>query len=151
MTSKEFYRLYQADDSFSELSKELLKEVLKYDPVHCLDFGSGSGKHLAPLHQAGICTIGIDISPMNVYKAIHKYDLPCVICSDETYLRNICNVDVVFTCSVMDHIEDINEIIDEFKRIANKAVIMAETNDKIGQYYFPHNYQHYGFIEYGGF
>lgn len=150
MTPKQYYSTYQADDKLSDLSRELLQQVLACDPTHVLDFGCGTGKHLAPLAAVDICTIGVDISPMNVYKAIHKYDLPCIICSDETYLRNICNVDVVMTCSVLDHVEDIDTIIDEFKRIANKAVILAETNDVPlvgGQYYYPHDYEAMGFIK----
>jgi ubiquinone/menaquinone biosynthesis C-methylase UbiE len=145
MTPKEYYKTYQADDKPSELSWRLINEVKKYDPVHVLEFGCGTGKHLAAFKTINICTIGIDISPMNVYKAIHKYDLPCVICSDETYLRNLCNVDVVFTCSVLDHIENIDSIIDELKRIANKAVIVAETDSIYGNHYFIHNYYEYGF------
>lgn len=145
-TAKEYYRTYQADDKLSDLSRELLSEVMKYDPVHVLDFGCGTGKHLCPLNGAGIATIGIDISPMNCYKAIHKYDLPCIICSDETYLRNLCNIDVVFTCSVLDHIEAPYDIIEEFKRIANKAVILAETDSTgVGDHYFSHLYNAYGF------
>lgn len=145
MNPKDFYRSYIADDSRSELSYELIAEVIKMTPMHCLDFGCGTGKHLAPLNDIGICTIGIDISPMNVYKAIHKYDLPFVACGDESYLRNLCNIDVVMTCSLLDHIEDIDAIIGEFQRIANKAVFLAETNDQVGQYYYPHNYESYGF------
>ncbi len=145
MTPKEYYRSYAADDKLSDLSRELLQQVMKYDPVHVLDFGCGTGKHLSPLNGAGIATIGIDISPMNCYKAIHKYDLPCVICSDETYLRNLCNVDVVFTCSVLDHIQYPEPIIDELKRIANKAVILAETDNGVGEHYFSHLYNGYGF------
>ena len=145
MTTKEYYQSYQADDSLSELSRELIGEIIKYDPVHVLDFGCGTGKHLSPLNACGICAIGIDISPMNVYKAIHKYDLPFVACGDESYLRNLCNIDVVFTCSVLVHIPEVSRIIDEFKRIANKAVILAETNDIINEYYYSHNYVDYGF------
>src|SRR5689334_24583791 len=116
MSPKEFYKRYRADDSFSELSKELLKEVLKYDPVHVLDFGCGTGKHLAPLHEAGICTLGIDVSRENILKGMYKYELPFVVAGDETYLRNLCNIDVVMTCSCLDHIQDVKKIIDEFKR-----------------------------------
>jgi 2-polyprenyl-3-methyl-5-hydroxy-6-metoxy-1,4-benzoquinol methylase len=144
-TTKEYYSTYRADDKLSELNLELIREVLKFDPVHVLELGCGTGKNLAPLNAAGICTIGIDISPMNIYKAIHKYDLPCVICSDETYLRNLCNVDVVFTVSVLDHIENVYDIIEEFKRIANKAVILAETQMNVGDHYFSHLYNSYGF------
>jgi ubiquinone/menaquinone biosynthesis C-methylase UbiE len=145
MLTKDYYRSYIADDNFSDLSKALVSEVYQFNPVHVLEFGCGTGKHLNTCETLGICTIGIDISPMNVQKAIHKYDLPCVICADETYLRHLCNIDCVFTCSVLDHIEDIDAIIAEFKRIANKAVVLAETNDRINEHYYPHVYEAYGF------
>jgi ubiquinone/menaquinone biosynthesis C-methylase UbiE len=147
MTPKQSYSLYIADDTLSPLSTNLLEEITKYSPVHVLDFGMGSGKHIDILNKLGICTIGIDISMMNVVRAHAKYDLPFIACGDETYLRNLCNADVVFTCSVLDHIENIDGIIGEFKRIANKAVILAETNDMPGEFYYPHDYKSYGFKE----
>lgn len=82
---------------------------------------------------------------MNIIRAKAKYELPCLVCSDETYLRNLVNIDVVFTCSVLDHIELVEEIIGEFKRICNKAVLLAETNDIPEKFYYPHNYESYGF------
>lgn len=112
-----------------------------------LDFGCGSGKHLDVLHRANVCTIGIDISMINVIRANAKYELPCLICSDETYLRNLANVDVVFTCSVLDHIKDVDGIIDEFKRICNKSIVLAETNDTPSVFYYPHDYESYGFTK----
>lgn len=142
---KEYYQTYRADDNLSDLSYELLTKVSAMQPVHVLEFGCGTGKHLDQMNLPGICTIGIDISPMNVYKAIHKYDLPCIICGDETYLRHLVNVDVVFTCSVLDHIQDVTLIVEEFKRICNKAVFLAETNDTPGEYYYPHDYEAMGF------
>lgn len=107
----------------------------------------GSGKHLAVLDNTRIATIGIDISMMNVIRAKAKHELPCVVCSDETYLRNLVNIDVVYTCSVLDHIEYIDDIIVEFKRICNRAVLLAETNDVVGNYYYPHNYESFGFTK----
>ncbi len=147
MTPKEYYKTYRADDKLSDLSRELLSEVMKYDPIHVLDFGCGTGKHLSPLNGAGVCTIGIDVSPMNCMKAIHKYDLPCIICGDETYLRNLANVDVVFTCSVLDHIENVEQVINQLKRISNKAVILAETSDYHVNHYFRHDYKKFGFMK----
>jgi SAM-dependent methyltransferase len=147
MNSKDFYRTYQADDSWSELSHTLIAGIQSLSPAHVLEFGCGTGKHLSRLHQIGICTLGVDISPMNVYKAIHKYDLPCVVCGDETYLRHFCNVDVCFTVSVLDHIEQADGIVLELQRIANKAVFLAETVDvpKGSEYYYPHRYENMGF------
>jgi SAM-dependent methyltransferase len=146
-SSKEYYKTYRADDAITALNNMLMAEVMRFSPYHVLEFGCGTGKHLDQFNIWGVPTLGIDISPANVAKAIHKYDLPCVICGDETYLRHFVNVDVVFTCSVLDHIENIDGIIAEFKRIANKAVILAETNDVPGQYYYPHDYESLGFTK----
>lgn len=153
MNSKDFYRTYQADDTYSELSRVVVAGILSHTPAHVLEFGCGTGKHLSRLHEAGVCTIGVDISPMNVYKAIHKYDLPCVICGDETYLRHFCNVDVVFTCSVLDHLPEVVGVVEEFKRIANKAVLLAETQEVLpgSKYYYCHDYAAMGFILVDGF
>lgn len=145
MSPKEYYSTYQADNQFSLLSKITLSEIIKFTPSHVLEFGCGTGKNLAPLDKAGIPTIGLDISMMNVINAKTKNDLPCVMCCDESYLRNLANIDVIFTISVLDHIENIDGIIGEFIRIANKAVILSETNDVPADYYYPHDYESYGF------
>lgn len=146
MTPKQYYKNYQADDNLSRLSDELIDIIINEQPVHAFDFGCGSGKHLDILNRYGISTIGMDISFMNVMRAKAKYDLPCIICSDERYLRNLINCDVVFTCSVLDHIEDIDGIIRNLKRIANKSIILAETRDVCGEYYFSHDYESFGFL-----
>lgn len=145
MTPKEFYRTYEADDTYSELSKEAIRIIKEVNPVHVLEFGCGSGKNLNKLNQSGISTIGIDISMMNIIRCKTIYNLPCVVCADENYLRNFVNVDVVFTVSVLDHIEKADGIIDHFKRICNRRVVLAETNDMPGKYYYPHDYESYGF------
>lgn len=145
MTAKDFYRTYRADNELSDLSYEIFYQIDEYFPVHVLEFGCGTGKHLNRLNKAGVSTIGIDISFTNCIEADIRYNLPCIIHADETYLRNLCNCDVVFTVSVLDHIENIDGIIGEFKRIANKAIFLAETNDRAGEFYFPHDYESYGF------
>lgn len=145
MHPKEFYKTYWADEELSELSAKLINEITSIKPVHALEFGSGTGKHLDILESFNITCAGIDISAINSVTAITKKKHYCTIYGDETYLRNLCNFDVVFTCSVLDHIEDISRIVGEFKRIANKCVLVAETNDVPGPHYFPHNYEEYGF------
>lgn len=145
MSPKEYYKTYQADPYVSDLGNRLIGEVFRMAPVHVLDFGCGTGKHLTFLNSVGVCTMGIDISIINILSAKVANNLPCVICADETYLRNLCNIDIVFTCSVMDHIQDIDAIIQEFQRIANNAVFLAETNDEVSDYYYAHNYESFGF------
>lgn len=145
MTDKQFYSRYEADDNLSELSAELINLVRGENPVHILDFGSGSGKHSNAFNQLGIYTICLDISFQNTMMAKIKYKLPCVICADEHYLRNLANCDVVITCSVLDHIENVDGIIGEFKRIANRTIFLAETNSFEGNRYYRHNYEKHGF------
>ena len=148
MNAKEFYKSYRADDYLQDLNYALTNEVASYSPIHVFEFGCGTGKNLAELNAMGICTAGVDISPDNIAKAIHRHNLPCVVCSDETYLRHLCNFDVVFTCSVLDHIEDVAGIVDELKRIANKAVVIAEaTRHDPETYYWKHNYELMGFVK----
>lgn len=142
--AKEFYRTYLADDGPSVLSSELVNQIEELNPAHVLEFGMGTGKNLRMLDY-GIAVAGIDISFLNITHAIARNEIPCAILGDETHLRHLCNFDVVFTCSVLDHIEHIDGIIDEFKRIANKGIFLAETNDVPGPYYYPHDYESYGF------
>lgn len=145
MTAREYYRSYQADDSLSPLSDKLIEEIMSYNPANALDFGCGSGKHMNVLRSLGVTTAGVDISMMNIVRAYGKYELPCLLYGNEEYLRNLRNFDVVFTCSVLDHIQDITHIIEDFKRIAWKSVILAETNDSPAEHYYPHVYENYGF------
>lgn len=156
LNAKEFYRSYIADDALAAINHQLAAEVMSFNPNHCMEFGCGTGKNLKLIEKIqtnyarhNVVTIGIDVSVMNVMHAKIKHGLNYVIHGDEGLLRNMANVDVVFTCSVLDHIEDVSGIIVEFKRIANKAVIIAETNDVPGQYYFPHDYESFGFVDTG--
>lgn len=145
-SAKEYYRNYQADNSWSRLSETMVNLILNEAPSHILEFGSGSGKHLAALKKHFIASCGIDISVTNTMNAHFKNDCSFLILGDETNLRHLCNFDCVFTVSVLDHIPAIAGIINEFKRIANKAVFLAEsTKDDADLYYWNHDYFLYGF------
>lgn len=145
MTPKEYYRDYTADDTLSDLSIRLCAEVLEMKPMHVLDFGAGSGKHIGYLRSCGIDGCALDLSFNNASQAHFIHQLPFIVKADETRLGHFCNFDAIITCSVLDHIENIDEIIRQFKRIANKGIVIAETNTKAGEFYYPHQYQDYGF------
>ena len=152
MSPKDFYRNYVADDELKPINFKLLEQILKFDPARVFEFGMGTGKNLNMFKdllcnyaKSKIVTCGLDVSLVGVITAKIKHKLDFVIIGDETHLGNIQNFDCIFTCSVLDHIEDINGIIVEFKRIAQKAIVIAETNDIPGNYYYPHNYEEYGF------
>lgn len=152
MHPKEFYRQYRADDNLCLLNHALVSEVLKFNPNHVFEFGSGSGKNLKLIREkqteiarSNIATFGVDISMSNVQNSFWRNDQQLIALGDESILRHLANFDVLITCSVLDHIEYINGIIGEFKRIANKAIVIAETNSLEGNYYYKHNYELYGF------
>lgn len=148
MNPKLLYRGYLADDSTVKLNKLLCDEILKCEPNHVFEFGCGTGKNLRLLQKqkSDLPCTGLDISLVNVIHTNVKNKIACVIIGDENYLRHLCNYDIVFTCSVLDHIEVIDGIVDELKRISNKAVFIAECIDHLPEmYYFKHDYESLGF------
>ncbi len=148
LQAKRFYQDYLADNSISPLSEELLLLINQERPGSVIEFGCGTGKHLKALHKVPK-KFGIDLSLHNMIHANVKNDLQYIALGDEDLLTRIFNFDVVFTCSVLDHIEKIDDIIKEMKRIANKAVFLAETNDTPSEFYYPHDYDSYGFKKTG--
>lgn len=144
MTPKQYYTNYLADDGISELSLKIVDLIREDNPNHIFEFGMGTGKNLRMFSE---CTAGLDVSFVNCIVAKAKNSIPMIVVGDETHLRHLCNFDVVFTISVLDHITNIDGIIGEFKRIANKAIYLAETNDVPGDFYYPHDYESYGFTK----
>lgn len=142
MTAKAFYKNYLADNLVSDLSLKLAELIKLEKPNSVFEFGCGTGKNLKLLDP--IVTCGLDVSPQNVTVAHYRNERSFAIIGDETNLGHLANFDVAFTCSVLDHIEDINRIIKELKRIA-PVIFLAETNDVPGEFYFPHDYESFGF------
>lgn len=145
---KQYYETYLADDSISDLNRMLLNEVLTLNPKSVLEYGCGTGKNLKMIQDKNpdIFVSGIDVSLLNVVHANAKNGLRHVSLGDEYDLPFVGNFDVCFTISVLDHIEDINMIVSELQRIANKAVILAECLDQEPvMYYFEHDYKSFGF------
>lgn len=143
--AKSFYRSYVAKDSILPLNEKLVQDILSYNPKSVLEFGCGVGKNLELLKWKVQDHLGIDISEKAV--EIAKKKNLNVICADETKLKTIEDYDVVFTCSVLDHIEYIDNIVDDLKRIANTAIVVAETNTKLMRFYYPHDYESLGFVK----
>lgn len=143
ITPKQFYSTYAADPEVSPIAEKMMELIHKDRCVHALDFGCGEGKHVRRLMAKGVHTLGIDISILNVFRA--QAQSMGIMYGDENYLRHFCNADAVFTVSVLDHIINVDGIIQEFQRIANRVVYLLETNDIPGDFYFPHHYEKYGF------
>jgi len=147
MTAKEFYRNYEADLVMNPLNLKLMELIENERPYRIFEFGCGIGKHLDCWQTYGMAASGIDISQKNIDKIKERNTLLNVLCGDETILHTIESKDIVFTCSVLCHIPEIDEIIQQFKRIANHKIFIAETNDIAEPYHYPHDYESYGFTK----
>jgi len=143
--AKSYYRSYVANDRVSPLNEQLIHDVLSYNPKSVFEFGCGVGRNLELLKEKVANIMGIDISERAI--AIASKKSLNVLLGDETKLQTIKNQDVVFTCSVLDHIKEIDGIIVELKRIANMAIVIAETNSEIGKFYYAHDYESFGFVK----
>jgi len=145
MTSKEYYRNYLADDVMNPLNLKLVELIKNEKPEWVIEFGCGIGKHLWALEEAGFETLGFDISQTNIDECRKRKPHQNIICSDEKILRSIADSDIIFTCSVLCHIPDVSEIIEQFKRIAKKKIIIAETQETPSEFYYYHDYEALGF------
>lgn len=146
MTSKEFYKSYIADDRISPLAENMMDVMVQAGVKSAFEMGAGTGKHLKWLSENGIQVMGIDISLLNCFKA--QANLIPVSYGDETNLKFFTSFDVAFTVSVLDHIEDISDIVIELKRMA-PTVWLIETDDIINEFYFAHDYEALGFDRMG--
>ena len=145
---KAFYKKYLADGKAYPLNHELVRTIMSFEPSNVFEFGCGVGKNLLLLREKGVeSVVGIDISEGAVKKA-RENGLKATK-ADETYLSSLSSFDVAFTCSVLDHIENVNKIVGELKRISRKGVVLMETNDTPAKYYYPHDYESYGFVKTG--
>lgn len=148
---KSFYATYHANNELCEIDEMLINEVLKEKPESVFDFGTGTGKNLKRIQElnpkANVC--GLDMSFLNIIHARAQNNIPFLIIGDEWFLCRLRNFDVVITCSVLCHIKDIRLIIEDLKQIAKKSVIIAETTDNGGEFYYHHNYENYGFVDSG--
>ena len=108
----------------------MVREIIQFSPNSVFEFGCGSGKNLATIKTFTMPenrpeTWGLDISIVNVMQA-HCAGVDCCIRGDERHIP-ARQFDVVFTVSVLDHIEDIHNIIGAFQSIATKAILLGET------------------------
>jgi len=143
--AKNYYRSYVANSVISPLNEKLIQDVLSYNPKSVLEFGCGVGKNLELLKDKVDEHLGIDVSEKAI--EIGKKKNLNVIEGDEVALKTLKKHDIVFTCSVLDHIKDIDNLVKELKRIANVAIVIAETNTEVGRFYYPHDYESLGFVK----
>jgi len=143
---KTFYHNYLANNDLFEIDYMLVKHVLVSHPQSVFDFGCGTGKNLRLIQEnyPKISLMGLDMSLMNIIYGRAKNNLPCLILGDEYSLCRIRGFGVAMTCSVLCHIENIVDIVEDLKKVAPRVVI-AETTDIVGDFYYAHDYEKLGF------
>ena len=147
LDSKSYYRTYVSNEVVSPCNEQQVRDIISYNPQSVFEFGCGVGRILGLLKDKVAECYGIDISKKGIEIA-RKKSLNVDV-GDETKLLSLKNYDIAYTSSVLDHIKDIDSIVKELKRIANKAIVIAETNTPVGKFYFSHDYESFGFVNSG--
>jgi len=141
---QEYYRKFNNGDKEYEIHEVWLKYINPY--VHtAYEFGCGTGHNMVHLEEMGIKTFGSDLSEVAVPLAYRKgLD---VVCENESILDHLKNFDLVYTLSVLNHIEDIEWIMKEISRIADIQRIFIESPvipDNAHEFWYVHDYESYG-------
>lgn len=147
---KGYYRSHSLQDEvIRDINKRVISEIeYRFNPKSVFEFGCNNGKNLSLLPKS-VTHLGIDINP-TVIEKYRKTGLN-LLCGDESFLRNMGgdSFDVVFTCSVLNHIEDVDDIVKELKRIAKKGLICVECSHARHWRWFTHDYRKLGFTHIG--
>lgn len=111
----------------------LARHILSLEPESVLEFGCSSGRNLKVIQNLStkpLKLFGIDMNSRTVAAANKSYPDINVTVGDENELKNYADnsVDVVFTCSVLDHIPSPTwkDVYLALVRIAKKAVVLLE-------------------------
>lgn len=144
--AKEYYQTYRADNSLGDLNKRVI-DIIASNPEYqrIFEFGCGTGKNLAPLHALQKVTFGLDISPLNVMASHFTNGLPYVMLGDEYFLGHLYKFDLAFTVSVLDHIEDVESIINNLKRMSQTVILAESDHHDPSIYYWNHDYKAHNF------
>jgi ubiquinone/menaquinone biosynthesis C-methylase UbiE len=130
------------------LRDKLREHLKKYDVESYFEFGCNAGYNLSELHTLGKKVFGIDINEKAIKYGKDKLKLDVGI-GDEKSLSIIPSetYDLVFTSSVLDHVpkENIDDLINNLKRISKKYLICLETKDELHEHLFSHDYEKYDF------
>lgn len=119
---------------------DIARHILAHSPRSVLEFGCASGRNLRVIHTVALgqpevdpppSLVGIDMNPTTIAAARDAHGkIARFILGDESMLTQIESgaADVVFTCSVLDHIPNPKwkAVYDELKRIARVALVLLE-------------------------
>lgn len=144
--AKERYKKYRPGVHGSKIKEAFFAELTGQRSV--FEFGCNNGWNLEVITKVypGIGVLGIDVNRKEVMVGRRK-GRNYIKVGDDSHLPLFKDnsFDVVFTSSVICHIPDASAIIEHLKRIAKNKVVLIETLEPHGQYYFAHDYEAHGF------
>lgn len=141
--AKEHYtEQYHPQIKMSPINKKTYEFIKSLEIKTAFEFGCNTGRHLLKFRKMGIKSFGIDINSTSIFYARFLNKLENVEVADELSFKNIPDnsFDMVFTNSVLCHIEYIDDILKNLKRISKKHLIMVEAIKRQGTHWWPHNY-----------
>lgn len=145
-TSKQFFRIHDPGCKLTNIKNLFFKELSDFKSI--LEFGCNNGNNLLEIRKLypDMEIHGIDINK-EVVERVRIQGREFVEHGDEYSLQFIASksYDVIFTNSVLSHLPKIADIIEQFQRIAKKKIVLIETNEHKGRYYFDHRYQNFHF------
>lgn len=129
------------------LHRILADYIVSLSPEDVFEFGCNRGLNLLNIKKKNpdIHVHGCDINETAV-KIAQKAGLD-VVADDESFLNEMPEwLDLYFTCSVLNHIPDVDEIITNLKYLSKKYVVLMEAIE-IPDHprWFLHDYEKHGF------
>lgn len=140
MNEKQYYKLrYHPQRNLSIANIRLYQTILDLDVRTIFEFGCGVGRHLERLNSWGYITSGMDISRKCIIEG--KENGLKVMTGDERGLHRLKPRDLVFTNSVLCHMSEPQQAMEELKRMAKKYLIMCECVTKENDFWWIHEYE----------
>lgn len=110
--------------------RSLGRVINKLSPECVLEIGCNTGRNLLYLSSVlnSTCELrGIDVNQESIDFGKNKWNLN-IETADETFLasQDSDSFDLIFTISVLDHIPDINQILNDIKRVTSRYLLIIE-------------------------
>jgi SAM-dependent methyltransferase len=117
---------YQDDKPWTRVLVDLVSDLR---PASVLEFGCNVGRNLAAIAEALPETrlVGLDVNEAAVAAGVEETGLD-LRCADEAALTGFADgeFDLVFTVSVLDHVADVDPVLEQLVRCAGRAAYFLE-------------------------
>ena len=108
---------------------QVLKPLCENEVSSVFEFGCGTGRTLHWIQRTypSVSAFGMDVSPIMVQKGLQSFPVNIQL-GDEKRLKRIPDdhFDLVFTCSVLDHIPEPFPPFSDLARIARRYLLLLE-------------------------